>query len=128
MKKKTKITSSIYNLIVESKKALSHQEIKSMLTTNCNRVTIYRALDRLVENKEVHKIIDSEGLTRYANSINECGENKHHHGHIHFSCDICKEVICLEETNPIFELPKGYTTNHLNFTVQGVCKKCNEQE
>ena len=91
MKKKTKITSSIYNLIVESKKALSHQEIKSMLTTNCNRVTIYRALDRLVENKEVHKIIDSEGLTRYANSISECGENKHNHGHIHF---------CLLYTSP----------------------------
>lgn len=112
----------ISNLINQSDVALSHSEIQSVLDGLCDRVTIYRVLNRLVEEGLVHKVINIDGSVKYA-SCDSCLVS-HNHNHIHFSCEKCKSVTCLEDVKPTFNLPKKYKVSEVNFTVSGLCPQC----
>jgi len=118
----TAAKSEILKLIDSSDSALSHSDIQSALDDVCDRVTIYRVLDRLVNEDLVHKILTFDGGVKYA-SCTSCN-TKHHHDHIHFSCELCKTVTCIEEVEPSFKLPENYKVKEVNFTVSGVCPEC----
>jgi len=112
----------IKKLIHSSDVALSHTEIQAALNDLCDRVTIYRVLDRLVEEGSVHRIVNVDGVIKYA-ECHDC-EKQHHHNHVHFSCEKCKSVTCLEDVEPTFKLPKQYQVKEVNFTLSGLCPKC----
>ena len=113
----------ILDLINASDTALSHAEIESKLKGLCNRVTIYRVLDRLVEEDLVHKIVNVDGHLRFA-ACRTCSDKRHHHNHVHFSCLGCGSVTCLEEVEPVFKLSKKYKVQEMNFTLSGLCPNC----
>ncbi|MFK7900447.1 MAG: Fur family transcriptional regulator [Cyclobacteriaceae bacterium] len=119
----SKVETTILKLIETEKNALSHQEIQKELGDLCNRVTIYRALDRLIQKREVHKVIDTNGVSKYAGCNHSC-EHEHNHDHIHFSCQVCKKTTCLENVSLQFNLPDNYTLKETNFTMSGVCNQC----
>ena len=124
MRKSSK--SAVLDLIHHSSGAVSHNDLLKQLGADYNRVTIYRSLDRLVEEGEIHKVIDLDGVSKYAQCDN-CGESHHHrHDHIHFSCTQCGEVTCLSHVIPTFTLPKTYQVKEVNFTVSGLCPNCGE--
>jgi Fur family ferric uptake transcriptional regulator len=49
-----------------------------------------------------------------------------HHPHPHFKCNICGDVICLDEilAAPRVALPAGYRSEELEVTVKGQCAMC----
>ena len=112
----------ILNLLNQSETALSHSEIQQTLDGLCDRVTIYRVLNRLTEENLIHKIVNTDGGVKYAGCHN-CSE-KHYHNHIHFSCQQCNSVTCLQDVEPLFTLPKQYKINEVNFMVSGICPQC----
>ena len=112
----------IQNLITNSTVALSHTEIQAATKGLCDRVTIYRVLERLVDEGLVHKIVNVDGVVKYAN-CHTCS-TKHNHNHIHFSCQKCKSVTCLDDVEPTFKLPKKYKVSEMNFTLSGLCPQC----
>lgn len=116
---KTKILS----IITDSKTALSHSEIHQLLDDFCDRVTIYRVLDRLIEEDLIHKIVTIDGVIKYA-ACHDCSSVEHHHNHIHFSCEQCHTVTCIEDVEPSFKLPEQYKIHNVNFMLSGVCPKC----
>lgn len=119
----TAAKTEILNLINQSDVALSHAEIQSSLEGLCDRVTIYRVLDRLMEEDLVHKVVNIDGGVRYASCYHN--EATHHsHNHIHFNCEQCHTVTCLEDIEPSFKMPKKYKIKEVNFTVSGLCPKC----
>ncbi|HWB62045.1 MAG TPA: transcriptional repressor [Chitinophagales bacterium] len=118
----TAAKTEVMDLINQSDVALSHSEIQSSLDGLCDRVTIYRILDRLVEEDFIHRVIDIDGGVKYA-SCHSC-QTSHHHNHIHFSCKKCKSVTCIEDVQPSFKLPKQYKVSEVNFTVSGLCPQC----
>ena len=122
MSRNTKAKTRIIELIDTSSTALSQSEIQSSLEGFCNRVTIYRVLDRLLDEGLIHKIVNTDGIIKFA-SCQSCAV-KHSHNHIHFSCQKCKSVTCLENVEPPFELPHKYKVNEMNFTVSGFCPEC----
>lgn len=127
--KKTRNTiakTTILELISKSPIALSHSEIQQSLDGLCDRVTIYRVLDRLILEDKIHKVINLEGVVKYASChICEGTENHNHiHNHIHFSCEKCKEVTCLDSIEPSFSIPNEYTVKEINFTLSGICPHC----
>lgn len=122
----TQAKKAVIDLFAQSKIALAHGDIESQLNGLCNRVTIYRILDRLVEEGVVHKLIDMDGVTKYM-ACSTCQEEHEHH-HVHFSCTSCGEVTCLHHVVPTFRLPKGYSQEEVNFTVSGSCPKCSVTE
>ncbi len=113
----------ILELIQESTIALSHSDIQTEVGDLCNRVTIYRVLDRLVSEGDIHKIVNIDGVIKYA-ACTECAHTHHHHNHIHFSCTVCHEVTCLENLEPSFKMPKNYQVEEVQFTLSGICPQC----
>ena len=118
----TAAKTAILELISHSEMALSHSEIQSSLDGLCDRVTIYRVLDRLLEEELIHKVVNIDGGVKYA-SCHSC-TTVHNHNHIHFSCQQCKSVTCIEDVQPSFKLPKKYKISEVNFMVSGLCPQC----
>jgi len=112
----------IQQLLANSEAALSHAEIQEKLNGLCDRVTIYRVLERLIQENAIHKIANTDGTLKYA-SCHSCS-NEHRHDHIHFSCEKCKTVTCLEQVEPTYRLPQAYTVKEANFTLTGICPQC----
>lgn len=118
----TAAKTEVLKLISNSKAALSHADLQTALEGFCDRVTIYRVLDRLVAEGLVHKVIDIDGGVKYA-LCRRCGDT-HQHAHLHFSCQKCRTVTCMEEVLPSFTLPANYQVHEVNFTVSGFCPRC----
>ena len=88
----------ILDLILKSDVALSHSEIQHFTAGVCDRVTIYRILERLINEDLIHKSVNIDGLIKYA-ACNHASDN-HYHQHVHFSCQICNLVTCLNNIEP----------------------------
>ncbi len=54
----TAAKTAVLEIFGKSKTALSHTEIQKQIGDLCDRVTIYRILDRLVNDDIVHKIVN----------------------------------------------------------------------
>lgn len=122
--RKTTAKLTIQKLLKDSDTALSHRDIQEKIGNLCNRVTIYRILDRLVEEGEIHKIVNTDGVTKYAPCHHCSSHEPHSHNHVHFSCTKCQSVTCLEDVRPIYTLPSDYLVKEVNFTLSGICPKC----
>lgn len=122
---------AILDLIKQSNVALSQPAIQHQLNGRCDRVTIYRVLDRLVDDGEIHRIVNVNGVVNYA-ACDSCfgheHQHEHNHQHIHFSCRVCNELTCLDSVVPHFSLPEGFTAEEAFFTVSGVCSNCNKKD
>lgn len=103
----TAARSAILELINDSNVALSQPAIQHKLNGLCDRVTIYRVLERLLDDGLIHKIVNVNGVVNYA-ACNSCNHtHDHDHEHIHFSCRICSELTCLDHVIPSFSLQIG---------------------
>jgi len=120
----TTAKSAILELIKKSEIALSHVEIQKLTGDLCDRVTIYRILDRLVTEDVIHKIATPDGTVKYASCHHHHETHHHIHNHVHFSCEKCKLVTCLDNVIPSFILPENYLVKEVNFTLIGVCPNC----
>lgn len=114
---------TILELIKNAEMALSHAEIQLKTGNLCDRVTIYRILERLVAQDEVHKIATPDGTIKYA-ACKHSETTKHQHNHVHFSCNTCFSVTCLPVIVPTFSLPKNYLATETHFTLSGKCPNC----
>lgn len=113
---------AILDLITNSDSALSHSEIHKLTQDLCDRVTIYRILDRLVNEDVIHKIVNLDGTIKYAKCHHE--NHVHIHNHVHFSCEKCLKVTCMENVQPSYIIPRNYKVNDVNFTLSGLCPNC----
>jgi len=122
MARNTNAKTQILTFIQNTNKAVSHAEIYHSLGDICDRVTVYRVLERLTDEGFIHKVVNIDGAVKYA-GCHSCSEN-HNHNHIHFSCQKCKSVTCLKDVEPSYMLPKKYTVSEMNFTLSGLCPQC----
>lgn len=94
--------------------------------TNFNRITLYRTIKIFIEKGIIHEITLSGNETNYAICKNECGDNTHHHQHIHFKCNSCDLIFCAEiDKFPNVSLP-GYKIDNLEIQATGLCKTCHD--
>ena len=115
---------AMLDIIQASEIALSQLAIQHTLNGLCDRVTIYRVLDRLVEEGLIHKIVNVNGVVNYAACATCSHNHQHQHQHIHFSCRVCHELTCLNQVIPSFDLPTGFSKEETFFTVSGICNHC----
>lgn len=123
--RKSESKTQILAILKKHKVAMSHKDFQTILADSMDRVTIYRALDRLVEEEKIHKIVSLSGVIQYA-LCKECSTKEHHqhHQHVHFSCEQCHKTICLETVQPKIELPEGFVVKEQQILVSGVCDQC----
>ena len=121
----TKNKALVLELIQNMTTAISAPDILERTTGLCDKVTIYRVLDRLIDEGLIHKVVNPTGQILYASSQKCTHTNDiHNHQHVHFSCQKCKSVTCLDNVQPTFKLPKNYKVSEMNFTLSGLCPQC----
>jgi Fur family transcriptional regulator, ferric uptake regulator len=115
----------ILELFLNNDGALAHADIEKKTGENFDRVTVYRTLQTFVDKGIIHHIPTTDNSILYALCKDNCEAGHHHDNHVHFVCDECNKTICLEEvTVPQVKLPKGFTPNHAEMVVSGICGDC----
>ncbi|MCP3952777.1 MAG: transcriptional repressor [Desulfobacterales bacterium] len=92
--------------------------------SSINRVTVYRILDRLVDQGVVERLSTGGRAAYYGLAPNE-----HHQPHPHFYCKVCGQMDCLNpeslsiETDAIQKTFPG-RIDKVEVRVDGICKNC----
>jgi Fur family ferric uptake transcriptional regulator len=115
----------ILELFLNNEGALAHADIEKKAGEKFDRVTVYRTLQVFVEKGIIHSIPSADNSIRYALCKEDCAEGHHHDNHVHFICSLCEKTICMDDvTVPEIKLPLGFTPDHYQMVVTGVCKDC----
>lgn len=127
----TPLVTALLQHLHNSKQIHSPQQIKDDLkeTLSCDIgfPTVYRAIDRLMQCRLIHRMHRDDGQTMFYACRHP--DNEHHH---HFICTACRKVseidMCLAHK---FE---SHVSRHLEATVtkhiiqlEGICKECQQQ-
>jgi Fur family ferric uptake transcriptional regulator len=107
--------------------ALSQGDIEQKLSSQYDRVTIYRTLKTFLTQGLLHKVLDDNGGVKYALCKELChqGDRHHQHDHVHFKCQQCGQTTCLETVHiPSIVLPAGFIKQESNLLIQGICSMC----
>ncbi len=120
--KQTSARVSVVSQIRNYSGAIPYHKLQKSI--DIDRTTLYRTLNKLVEEGIVHKTKGKDDETYYALCGHECGSHGHSHQHIHFQCRICNKVSCEDLHNEIsIALPK-YIIENMEVNLQGVCPDC----
>jgi Fur family ferric uptake transcriptional regulator len=115
----------IMQLFLNANGALAHADIEKKTGESFDRVTVYRTLQSFVEKGIIHLIPTRDNSIKYALCKDDCEAGHHHDNHVHFICDECHKTICLDDvTVPQVKLPKGFTPQHAEMVVNGICEAC----
>lgn len=122
--------------LLAAPRAFSHQDVQDAFA-DMDRVTLYRALDRLTDAGLAHKIAGDDRVFRYSSgpeqgSSPDPGRHAPHHQHGHFKCTRCAKVFCLDsigESGLLRDalresLGKGFQSHDIEFTIKGWCADC----
>jgi Fur family ferric uptake transcriptional regulator len=123
--KPTNIRRSVFMILQEKNYALSQAEIAIELSDSFDRVTIYRTLNKFLENGLIHKVVDEQSVKYAFCNGDNCEINMHYDEHVHFKCSKCGHIFCLDAisiTTP--KLPSGFQTDYFQLTAEGICKDC----
>lgn len=122
--KNTKPRQLVEQSLRASATALSQPELQQILAGKCDRVTIYRVLERLEQEGVIHRIMNKDGVMKYATCQSACTQGHHLDSHVHFSCQKCNEVVCLDQPVPSLSTPEGFIIHQVNVLIEGLCPKC----
>lgn len=115
----------ILELFLQSRPALSHQDIERLTGSHFDRVTIYRTLQTFLEKGIIHPIHSKDTAVKYALCKDDCEEGHHHDHHVHFVCKQCGDTLCLADVQiPDIKLPGGYSQANVDVVVSGMCASC----
>lgn len=122
--------------------AFSHQDMQESFAV-MDRVTLYRALDCLIEAGLAHKIAGDDRVFRYSagaehgsaqQAPHAAGSSGQQHQHGHFKCTGCGKVFCLENAAdgklPAMlqqlqaSLGAGFQCHEIELTIKGWCADC----
>ena len=121
--KATELRLDLLKIISSFSKAVSYKEIQNSLI-KFDRVTLYRTLNTFINRGILHKIIFEDNQSFYALCSMECTSDKHQCQHIHFQCNHCKEVSCIESKNSIQLDISNHFVDDIEITASGLCQRC----
>lgn len=113
---------AVLSVLTNSKKAMSQDAIMQHIEVDADRATIYRVLNRFVEDEVIHKIVADDGKQYFAMCV-KCDEMTVPDNHFHFRCIKCETIECMPSMVN-FSVPEGYNVKRINCVLIGVCKDC----
>jgi len=115
----------VLDILSRRDSATSQPYLEQLMGNEVDRVTLYRVLKAFEEKGIIHKILDNHGTANYAICSGNCDADEHHDEHVHFNCNNCNKVYCLESVKiPAFKLPNGFNIESLNLVASGICETC----
>ncbi len=118
----TQIRCQVLEAFQENEHALSPQDLQALLG-GLDRVSLYRTLQVLLDKGLVHKALEKNTQTYYALCDSDCSDHAHSHQHVHFTCESCEKVYCLEQASIQVDT-KGYQVHTWNLNASGLCVNC----
>lgn len=117
---------AVLGSFLQKNAALSHSDLEVELGNTFDRVTLYRTLKTFLEYDLIHKVLDDSGAAKFALCNHQHHGDVHDHEHVHFKCEECGKIICLDHIGlPKINLPEGFIKKETNLLVQGICQNCN---
>ena len=114
----------VVQFFLNNKKALSQGDLESQFK-QYDRVTLYRTLNSFLDSGLLHKIPNATGVATYGLCSETCSPEDHNHSHIHFKCNSCGQIECLnDKAIPAVSAPQGYKIETVNMIIDGTCVKC----
>ena len=123
----TKQKEKILELISNINKSFTVKDVYLSLNKKVGLTTIYRLVDKLVDDGIISKSIDSNNITYYQ-YLGHCDEDNH----FYLKCTNCEKLIhidcdCINDLkNHIFK-EHNFISNKDNIIIEGLCNKCNKE-
>lgn len=114
---------AILTVLMKAGKPLSQEQIaRQSGKKHCDKVTIYRTLESLLNVGLVHRAFIDKRARHFELSHN-CTESQ---CHPHFTCTNCGNTTCLTKvTLPMAKSPyKGYIIHRQQVRLEGLCPNC----
>lgn len=102
--------------------ALAGVDLVDRLQREMNKTTVYRILERLVDEGLVHSFKDQDGLQWFA-KCQGCSSSHHTDSHPHFQCRDCGKTECLSLDIPVPSVPY-HKIDSAEFLLIGICDDC----
>jgi len=112
----------VLEFFIRKNRALSFKDLEDEFKDS-DRVTLYRTLNSFTERGVLHKIPDDSGFATYGLCHDTCSSEDHKHDHMHFKCNECGNIECLEQNIPPVTIP-GYKVTEANLILKGICNIC----
>lgn len=113
----------VYEILQRQQKAMSLLEIEKEFDS-AERSTIFRTLKTFLSKYLIHSVDDGTGAVKYALCSDDCTCFLGNF-HVHFLCKLCSQTFCRNEMEvPHLQLPEGFTFEHANFVIKGICAAC----
>ncbi|MBU3012708.1 transcriptional repressor [Polaribacter vadi] len=120
--RKTKSVEVLMNEFKNSSSAISAKQLINQLSSQFNKTTIYRVLDKLEDDGVLHSFLGKEGIKWYA-KCNGCSTTEHNDLHPHFQCLDCGKVDCIPTTVTLPKIPNRQI-EVTQLLIQGKCESC----
>ncbi len=118
--KKYNLESQLRNLFENSQEPLCYSQIESSLNTKYNKTSVYRQLEKLLNNGVLNKLETNKG------SFYELKSSSNNHLHTH--CKICNDIKCIaDQTIKPSEGVSGFVNEQFSLVIEGLCGKCSKQ-
>jgi Fur family ferric uptake transcriptional regulator len=125
--KKTAQRIMLINILKAKGISLSENEIKASMGAMYDRITFYRAVQKLIDLDIVYRIVVDDMTIKYA--LNDPSELENFQNSIRFFCKKCNSTFRLENSLiPDFLLPDGYIAHENEILIKGICSSCSELE
>lgn len=120
--RKTKSVNNLLELFEQTKEALSAIDLVKRLESEMNKTTVYRILDRLVDEGILHAFKGKDGLQWYAR-CKGCSASHHADLHPHFQCHVCGKTECLDIELSLPSVPQ-HKIDSAELLLFGQCEDC----
>jgi Fur family transcriptional regulator, ferric uptake regulator len=105
-------------------KPITLMELNRHFQKEINRITLYRILNDLSEAGLLKMFYGQDGQKYIEERLPEDNEGqKEDHGHVHFQCNSCDTVFCLDDIE-VKNLPKGFDISPAQSILIGLCERC----
>lgn len=114
----------VFDFLLKKNRTLFQTDIEHQFP-QYDRVTIYRTILSFLESGMIHKVPTEKGVASYGLCHDTCSPEHHDHNHVHFKCDNCGKIECLDDKAiPTISIPEGYQVNTANMILEGICVDC----
>jgi len=121
----TAFRKEVLSILLHHKNAIKLSQIEKKLK-KYNRITLYRTIKTFIEKGLIHEIRINGEESSFAICKEEgCSMHQHKHQHVHFKCDKCNVISCVEvDEFPSVIIP-NYQIGQLEIQASGLCSNCN---
>lgn len=120
----TKQKNLILNTIKNEKHEFTIKDIHSKIGDKTGLTTIYRLVDKLVDDGILNKSIGKDNVTYY-----QYFEKCNHDNHFYLKCEHCGKMLhvdceCIEDLSNHIKKEHGFNASKERIIINGVCKQC----